>query len=175
MAKEPQPHAPAEAQPEHAPARWHPGRRVVLTFLGAVLILVAILALAMSYFIRHTTIVTSTQGGNRVESPAGALTTGNDPAQLAKSLGIDLFPGAVGEHSAQAQLPSNTMASMQFHTAASPRQVISFYHERYPDATVKPLSNGGFSLVQLNGLDTLTVEATRENHLTHIAINDIRR
>ncbi|MGH3185084.1 MAG: hypothetical protein ACRDOE_24700, partial [Streptosporangiaceae bacterium] len=88
----------------------------MLTFIGAVLLLVAVLVVAMIYFVRHTTIVTSTQNGSRVESAAGAITTGNDPAQLAKSLGIDLFPGAVGEKSAQAELPANTMAAMQFHT-----------------------------------------------------------
>lgn len=168
--------AGAAADPElpaGPPPRWG-GRKVVLGFLIAVAVLALIFLVAMIYFIKNTTIVTSTQGNSRVESPIGVLATSNDPIKIAKGLGLDVYPGAAGEKSAQADLNANSIASMLFRTPATPRQVIEFYHVRYPDATVKA-EGKAYMLVQLNGRDTLTIKATPEKAGTEIEINDIRR
>ncbi|HVA62304.1 MAG TPA: zinc ribbon domain-containing protein [Terriglobales bacterium] len=164
---------PVEEVP--APPRWHRGRRVVVGFLIAVVVLATAFVITVVYLIRNTTVVTTTKGGSRVEAPFGVVTTTNDPGKLAKSLAIDVYPGAVGEKSAQADLVTNNMVSLQFHSNDAPRRVISFYHVRYPDATFKSLPGGGYSLVQLNGLDTLTIQATPEKGKTLITINDIKR
>src|SRR6185312_13755027 len=122
--------AGAAADPElpaGPPPRWG-GRNVVLGFLIAVAVLALIFLVAMIYFIKNTTIVTSTQGNSRVESPIGVLATSNDPIKIAKGLGLDVYPGAAGEKSAQADLNANSIASMLFRTPATPRQVIEFYH-----------------------------------------------
>jgi len=166
--------AQAEGDALAAPRRRWGGRKVVLGFLVAVAVLALAFLAAMIYFIRNTTIVTSSKGNSRVESPIGVLATSNDPNKIAKSLGLDVYPGAVGKNSAQADLNANSIASLLFHANATPRQVIEFYHVRYPDATVKP-EGKAFVLVQMNGRDTLTVKATPEKSGTEIEINDIRR
>ncbi|HUX66565.1 MAG TPA: zinc ribbon domain-containing protein [Terriglobales bacterium] len=169
---------PRPAQPEAEEAagpRWRRGRRVVVGFLATVVVLAAVFIVTVVYLIRHTTIVTSSKGGSRVEAPFGVVTTSNDPAKLAKSLAIDVYPGAVGERSAQADLVTNNMVSLQFRSQDAPRRVISFYHVRYPDATFRALPGGGYSLVQLNGLDTLTIQATPDKGATLLTINDIKR
>lgn len=168
------PAAEAEAA-EPAPAtRWRRGRRVVLTFLGVVAVIGLIFVVGMVYFIRHTTIVTSTKNGERVESPFGVVTTNNDPAKLAKSLGVALYPGAVGEKGAQADMPSSVMVSLTFRTPDPPRAIIGFYHVRYPDATVKAQGKV-LSLVQVGLRDTMTIKATPQPGHTEIEISDIRR
>lgn len=174
------PAQPAGASPAPGMSeRWRRGRRVVLSFLAAVLVLAVVFVGIVIYLVRNTTIVTSTKGSSRVEAPFGVVTTSNDPAKLARSLAIDVYPGAVGEKSAQADLANNNipdnMVSLLFHTSDPARRVISFYHVRYPDATVKPIPGGGYALVQLNGRDTLTIQASPESGHTRIAINDIRR
>jgi hypothetical protein len=158
------------AQP--APSKW-PGRRVVIGFLVIVAVLALLFLGAVLYFVRHTTIVTSNPNSARVEAPFGVVTSNNNPTQLAKSLGIDVYPGAQGIKATQAELATETMASMLFHTPAAPRMVIHFYHVRFPDATVK-LSPDGGTLVQFSGRDTITIKALQLKGTTQIEINDIR-
>lgn len=159
--------------PAPAPTRWHKGRHVVLAFLGAIVVIGLIFVVGVIYFIRHTTIVTSTKNGGRMESPFGVVTTNNDPAKLAKTLGLDIFPGAVGEKGAQAELAQNNMVSLTFRTAAAPRAVINYYHVRYPDATVGRQGEQ-LSLVLVSLRDTLTIKARPASGHTEIEVSDIR-
>ncbi|HEY7856110.1 MAG TPA: zinc ribbon domain-containing protein [Terriglobales bacterium] len=172
--------AAAAAHPdEQGSSRWRRGTRVVLTFLAVIATLAVIFVVFVVYFIRHTTIVTNSPSGSRVEAPFGVFTQSNDPAKLAKSLGLDLYPGAKGEKSAQAELAGATLVLMDFRTAASPRQVIEFYHQRYPDAAAQTKGTQ-LSLVQVSGSETMTIKATLAKDSTaashtEIEISDIRR
>ena len=167
--------AAAELPDEQGSSRWRRGTRVVLTFLAVIATLAVIFVVFVVYFIRHTTIVTNSPS----EAPFGVFTQSNDPAKLAKSLGLDLYPGAKGEKSAQAELAGATLVLMDFRTAASPRQVIEFYHQRYPDAAAQTKGTQ-LSLVQVSGSETMTIKATlakdsaTASH-TEIEISDIRR
>ncbi|HEY7839458.1 MAG TPA: zinc ribbon domain-containing protein [Terriglobales bacterium] len=152
--------------------RRYGGRRVVVVFLAVIAVIGIIFVVGMVYFIRHTSIVTSTKNGGRVESPFGVVTASNDPAKLAHSLGVEIFPGAVGEKGAQAQLASSNIASLSFRTSAPAGEVINFYHIRYPDATLK--TNGDqITLVQINLRDTLTIRASPLAGHTEIQISDV--
>ena len=165
----------AESEAEQARARrWHRGSRVVLMFLGGVLLLGAVFIAATVYFIRHTTIVTSSRSGGRVESPFGVVTASNDPAKLAHTLGLNIYPGAVGEHGAQAELAHSMLISLTFRAPrATPREVIHFYHIRYPDAAVKQQGNQ-ITLVQVGLRDTMTIKASPlPAGATEIAVSDI--
>ncbi|MGH9415166.1 MAG: zinc-ribbon domain-containing protein [Terriglobales bacterium] len=161
--------APVAPQAGH----WYRGHRFVTGFLVLIATVGVAFVLGMIYFVHNTTIVTAGKNGSRIESPMGVVTTSRDPAKVAKQLGIELFPGAVGDNSAQALLNANNMVSLAFHTSATPRQVIAFYHVRYPDATVKRLPKGGYGLVQLNPLDTMTIDATASHGKTRITISDL--
>jgi hypothetical protein len=155
-----------------SPPKWR-GRRVVIAFLVIVVALALLFLGTVLYFVRHTTIVTSSPTSARVEAPFGVVTSNNNPAQLAKTLGIDVFPKAVGVKSTQAELATETMASMIFRTPAPPRYVMHFYHVRFPDAALK-LNRGGGTLVQFSGRDTITIKAIPVKGVTQIEINDIR-
>lgn len=154
------------------PPKWR-GRRVVVTFLAIVVVLAAGFFGLVMYFVKHTTIVTSNPNGARVEAPFGVVTSDNNPAKLANTLGIDVYPGAIGVKATQAELKTETMASMLFRTKAPPRYVIHFYHVRFPDAAVK-LTAKESTLVQFSGRDTITIKAMPLQGETQIEINDIR-
>ncbi|HET9784777.1 MAG TPA: zinc ribbon domain-containing protein [Terriglobales bacterium] len=149
------------------------GRKVVLWFLLAALILAAIFLAGVFYFIRHTTIVTTTKNGGRVESPFGVLSSSSNPAQLAHNLGLDIYPGATALQGTQVDLNNSIIVSLQFESSDPAARIISFYHVRYPDAAVKATKDG-LRLVQLNPRDTLTIEALPDSHGTRIRVNDIR-
>jgi zinc-ribbon domain len=155
-------------------AAWHRGRRVVLVFLAVVVGLALLFIAAMVYFVRNTTIVTSTKNGGRVEAPSGVFTTNRDPAKLAHSLGVAVYPDAQGTEGAQAQLASASLVILLFHTTDTSAKVLNFYHVRYPDADVAD-DGQRVSLVQFNARDTLTIAASPlPNHQTEIAITDVR-
>ncbi len=167
----PEPPHPAHAAEEPV-SRWRRGPRFVLAFLGLVLLLGLVFVGAVIYFIRHTTIVTTGQNGGRVESPYGTVTAG-DPAKLAKSLGLDLYPNATSDKGAQAELPGSILVSLSFRTRDTPSQVIRFYHVRFPDADVKT-SGSQQTLVQVGLRETLTIKAVPVNGITEITVSDIR-
>lgn len=152
----------------------HKGSRVVIALLATVVVCAAIFALAVVYFVRHTTVVTANRDGGRMEAPFGVITAGNQPQQLAKGLGLDLYPGAAGEKGAQAEMQNSTMVTMTFRTPDPPNRVIEFYHVRYPDATVKRHGQQ-ITLVQVSLRDTLTIKAYPQNGHTEIAVSDISR
>lgn len=154
------------------PPRWG-GRRVVIGFLVAVVILALVFLAAVLYFIRHTAIVTSSPNSGRVEAPFGVVSASNNPGQLARTLGIDVYPGAKGVKGTQAEMDNESIVSMIFSTKAAPLNVTHFYHVRFPDATLK-LTKQGDTLVQFSGRDTITVKAIPQKGITQIEINDIR-
>lgn len=163
-----------EPSPPPRTPRWHGGRRVVMTFLGVIAIIAIIFVIGMIYFIRHTSIVTSTKSGGRVESPFGVVTANNNPTGLARALGLQIFPGAVGEKGTQVQLASgSTIVSLNFRAAATPREVTNYYHIRYPDATVKAHGNT-ITLVQINLRDTMTIKASPAGDHTEIEVSDVQ-
>lgn len=149
------------------------GRKVVMWFLLTSLVLAAVFLAGVLYFVRHTTIVTTTKNGGRVESPFGVLSNTKNPEQLAHSLGLDVYPGATGMQGTQVDISNSIIVSLQFQSADPAPRIISFYHVRYPDAAVKATKDG-LRLVQLNPRDTLTIEALPDSQGTRIRVSDIR-
>lgn len=166
--------APHPAPPAPTLGRWHPGRRVVIGFLLTVAAIALIFVLAMVYFIRHTTIVTTGKNGDRVEAPNATVTTNANAAALAHSLGVEPYPGARAESGAQAELASSIIVTFSYRTPDPPRKVIAFYHVRYPDATIKA-EGKGMVLVLVSLRDTLTIKAVPQSGSTEISVSDIRR
>ncbi|MGH9475904.1 MAG: zinc ribbon domain-containing protein [Terriglobales bacterium] len=168
------------ATPEPLPQaqRWWGGRKVVIWFLVIAAIFAAAFMSGVFYFIRHTTIVTTTKnGGGRMEAPFGVLSEAGNPAQLAHNLGLDIFPGATGVTGTQAEMNHSIIVSIEFRSTATPGRIISYYHVRYPDASVHR-SDDGLTLVQLNPRDTLTLvaepEGTGTAKGTRILVGDVR-
>lgn len=159
------------APPRHW--RWHPGRRVVMGLLGTIAAVALIFVLAMVYFIRHTTIVSTGKNGSRVEAPSVTVTTDTNPAQLARQLGLEIYPGASDARGAQAEMNNSTIITLSFRSKDSPRRVIGFYHVRYPDATVKAEGKGAV-LVLVSLRDTLTIKAEPNTGQTEVHVSDIQ-
>ncbi|MGH9518759.1 MAG: hypothetical protein ACRD2D_03885 [Terriglobales bacterium] len=164
---------PECATPPPRHTRWYPGRRVVMGLLGTIAAVALIFVLAMVYFIRHTTIVTTGKNGSRVEAPSVTVTTDANPALLAKQLGLQMYPGATDAKGAQAEMNNSTIITVSFRTKDSARRVIGFYHVRYPDATVKAEGKGAV-LVLVSLRDTLTIKANPSGGVTEVQVSDIQ-
>ncbi|MGH9412962.1 MAG: zinc ribbon domain-containing protein [Candidatus Acidiferrales bacterium] len=160
--------------PALVPARppWH-GRKFVIWFLIAVFVVGVLFISGALYFVDHTTIVTSGTNGGRTEAPFGTLSTSKNPAKLAHTLGLDVYPGATSVEGTEAQLAHSVIISIEFASAATPADIIHYYHIRYPDASVS-LNATGRTLVQMNPRDTMTIAAERSGKNTRILVSDVR-
>ncbi|MGH9468118.1 MAG: hypothetical protein ACRD1Y_12270 [Terriglobales bacterium] len=146
---------------------------VVIWFLVVAVVAGLLFMGGVMYFVHHTTIVTASKNGGRVEAPFGVLSESHNPAQLAHSLGLPLYPGATGIRGTQAELNHSIVVSFEFHSTAAPRAIIHYYHIRYPDASVRR-SGAGLTLVQMNPRDTMTLVAEPAGKFTRILVSDIR-
>ncbi|MGH9486544.1 MAG: hypothetical protein ACRD04_03005 [Terriglobales bacterium] len=162
-----------EPAPLPTPRRRWGGTQVVIWFLVIAVVMGVLFMLGVVYFIRHTAIVTTNKNGGRIEAPYGTLSHSRNPAQLARGLGLDLVPGAVGVSGTQADLNHSVVVSIEFRSTAKPAAIMNFYHVRYPDASVQ--AEGAVeTLVQLNPRDTMTIVAEPEPKGTRILVNDVR-
>lgn len=158
--------------PEPAP-RWR-GRKVVIWLVVICVLVGGTFMLGVTYFVQHTMIVTTSKTGGRAEAPFGTLSSTKDPQKLAHSLGLQVYPGAIGVEGTEAQLPHSVIVSIEFSSTADPAAIIHFYHIRYPDASVH-LETNGRTLVQLNPRGTMTIEAERTGKSkTRILVSDVR-
>lgn len=158
--------------PEPAP-RWR-GRKVVIWLVVICVLVGGTFMLGVTYFVQHTMIVTTNKSGGRAETPYGTLSSTKDPQKLAHSLGLQVYPGAIGVQGTEAQLPHGVIVSIEFSSTAPPADIIHYYHIRYPDASVHGETNGR-TLVQLNPRGTMTIEAERTGpSKTRILVSDIR-
>ncbi|MBZ5510316.1 MAG: hypothetical protein LAN70_04025 [Acidobacteriia bacterium] len=105
-----------------------------------------------------------------VTTPFGSVTA-DDPAAVAKQLGVDLYPGARAiKGSAAVGFGGMQVAAGKFESDASPEKILEFYQRRYPKAAIRVIgadSSMVFSTDQ--GMITIKVRSRGDGSLIEIA------
>ena len=106
----------------------------------------------------------------RIHTPFGSVTA-DDPAAVAKQLGVDLYPGARAiKGSAAVGFGGMQVAAGKFESDASPEKILEFYQRRYPKAAIRVIgadSSMVFSTDQ--GMITIKVRSRGDGSLIEIA------
>jgi hypothetical protein len=80
------------------------------------------------------------QEGDRVkvETPFGTVESSKDPDQVAKNLGVDIYPGAEVQKDGAASASFGNLRTVNatFESSDSVDKVCSFYKSKFPSATV---------------------------------------
>jgi len=150
--------------------------KIVFIIVGAV-VLIGVLGLAAVGFVgwriaRHTRV---RQDGNnvKVETPFGIVESTKDPAEAARNLGADIYPGAqVTNNGAQVgNFGGVHTSSAIFETGDSIDQVAAFYKTKFPNATVKTSGANHCSIVsaEANNLVTINIQADGDKTKIQIA------
>jgi hypothetical protein len=149
--------------------------KIVLVIVG-VFVLIGILAASALMYTAHRLKQSfrASQDGRSSSVDFGgfkASTNKTDAQDLARKIGIDLYPGATQEgDSAEATFGNMTTATIKLTTSDSVSQVATFYKSRYPNAVVSTQGSDKFNLVGADNQGTLTITAQSEGRATKIVI-----
>jgi len=153
----------------------------VLFIVVGVILLLGILGVASAGFfawrLAHRTRVHQDGNNVRVETPFGSVETTKDPAEAARNLGVDLYPGAeiIKDGSASATFGGMHTTSINSETSDPVDKVSSFYKAKFPSAMVTTANSGHCTIVanEHDSLITINIEARGDK--TKIQITNVSR
>ena len=167
--------APAPA-PAASIARQNTGRNAVSIVLIVLVVVIALGVLATIgtvFALKKMARKVRVEAGPNsavVTTPFGSVTA-DDPAAVAKQLGVDLYPGARAiKGSAAVCFGGMQVAAGKFESDASPEKILEFYQRRYPKAAIRVIgadSSMVFSTDQ--GMITIKVRSRGDGSLIEIA------
>jgi len=150
--------------------------KIILIIIG-VIVLIAILGMATCSFVAYRAVKHASdrmhikeEGGHvKVETLFGSAETSTDPGQVAKDLGVDIYPGAeVQKNGASSATfgPIHTVTGM-FTSTDSMDKVCSFYKEKFPNAMTSSADTGHCTIVstddQKKDMITVNVESSGDS------------
>lgn len=136
--------------------------KTILIIIGAI-VLIGIVGIATLAFIglrvaRHTRL---TQRGDhvKVETPFGTAETSKDPDQVAKDIGVEIYPGAEAqkEGASMATFGRVRTVSAAFQSSDSVEKVCAFYRSKFPNATVSSSDQNRCTIVSNNPPNMITI------------------
>lgn len=178
-----QPGAPAAATPVFAspgtvpaaPQKSGNALKVILIVV-AVIVGLGILGIAAVSFIgyriaKHSRIHND-NGNVRVETPFGTMNTSTDPADAARNLGIDTYPGAEVVKGSTSNLAMGTMrtATADFDTSDAPGVVADFYKSHVPNANIVSSTADHYAIISTDKKNMLSITIEPKDGKTRIHI-----
>jgi hypothetical protein len=111
-------------------------------------------------------------GNVRVETPFGSVNTTSDPDEAARTIGIDLYPGAeiVKGSSANLNFGGMRSASAEFETSDPASAVADFYKSKFPNARFVSSEGDRYTIVSNQNKDMLTIGIESRNGKTRIHV-----
>jgi flagellar basal body-associated protein FliL len=172
------PATPAPAAPQAAPAKSSGALKIILIILAVIIGLGILGAGTAAYFVHRAVSkfhVDEKNGNVHVETPFGSVESSQDPAEAAKSVGVELYPGATmaKDGSANMTIAGVHTASVELETSDSPSAVNDFYKSKFPKASMMSAQGDHYTIMtgDKNNLTTITIEP--EDGMTHIHISKV--
>ena len=172
--------APAISSGPAAPRAGGSATKIILVVVAVVVIFgilgVATLAIIGVHIARRSHF---SQDGNRVkiETPFANVDTSKDPDQIAKDLGVEVYPGAQPQAngSATATFGGIHTASAAFVSTDSANKVCDFYRSRFPNAMAKTSSENQCSIVSSSLGNVVTINVESSGSSTKIQISTMNQ
>lgn len=154
--------------------------KVILIVVG-VLVLMGVLAVCSVAFFawrvaRHAHI--RQDGDNvKVETPFGSVETTKDAGEAARTLGVDIYPGAevLKEGSSSMTFGTVHTSTLNAETADSPEKVCAFYKPKFPNAMVMSTASNQCSIVSNDQKNMVTINAKEQGGKTRIVIANVSK
>jgi len=140
--------------------------KIVLFLVGAI-VLIGILGMVTCGIVVHRAMKNArfNQNGDnvKVETPFGNVETSQNPDQIAKDLGIDIYPGAEIQKtgSASASIGSMRTVTGSFESSDSVDKVCTFYKSKFPSANVTSADQDHCSIVSKTPPNMITISIER--------------
>lgn len=175
VAARPVPAAPAPASTGSSSALK------IILIIVAVIVVIGILGLAtisfIGYRIAKSSHIHEENGNVKVDTPFGKVETSSDPAQVAKNLGIDIYPGAEIQKggAATATFGSIHTVTASFSTTDSLDKVCAFYKARIPNAMASNADDTHCNFVSNDQKNMITVNAQTNGDVVKIQVSNVSK
>ena len=152
--------------------------KVILIVVG-VFVILGVLAVSTVAFIgwRVARNMHVKQEGNhvKIDSPFGSMETSRNPEDIARDLGVDVYPGAQAERngSATATFAGIKTASAVFKSSDSVDQVSAFYKAKLPNAMVTTSDQNRCTIIAQDQKNMTTINIQPDDGQTKIQITRV--
>jgi hypothetical protein len=152
--------------------------KVILIVVG-VFVILGVLAVSTVAFIgwRVARNMHVKQEGNhvKVDTPFGSVETSRNPEEMARDLGVDIYPGARAEKngSATASFAGIRTASAVFKSSDSVDQVSTFYKAKFPNAMVTTSDENRCKIIAQDDKNMTTIDIQADDGQTKIQITHV--
>jgi hypothetical protein len=163
-----------------APATQTSALKVVLIVVSAIVVL-GVLGLAtvglIGYHFAKNSRVHRDGDHVKVETPFGTVDANNDPAQVTRDLGVDIYPGAqvLKNGSASATFGDIHTVSANFESSDSIDKVCAFYKEKFPNATSTHDVRNHCTIVANDKQNMITINLHPSGDGTKIQITNVSK
>jgi hypothetical protein len=154
----------------------------IVLIVVAVIVVIGIIGLAGLGFVAHhfiTKNVHVTQDGNqvKVDTPFGKMETNKDPDQVARDLGVDIYPGAQVEKNSAATATFGGMHTVaaSFESSDSLDKVCAFYKSKFPNAMVSTSAVNRCTIVSSDQKNMITINIEAKGDATKIQISNVSK
>jgi hypothetical protein len=113
------------------------------------------------------------EGGQaRVETPFGTVETNRDPKEIAKDLGVEIYPGATAapEGNSSMNFRGMKVTTAVFETTDDSKKVYEFYKEEFPKATMASSEGNTHTIMAGDNDNFLTIVIEEQGGKTRITI-----
>jgi zinc ribbon protein len=152
--------------------------KVILIVVG-VFVILGVLAVSTVAFIgwRVARNMHVKQEGDhvKIDSPFGSVETSRNPEDIARDLGVDVYPGAqpVRNGSATASFAGMRTASAVFKSSDSVDQVSTFYKAKFPNAMVTTSDQNRCKIIAQDDKNMTTIDIQADGGQTKIQITHV--
>jgi len=153
--------------------------KIILIIL-AVIIGIALLGMVTCGIVIHRIAKSahvSPNGEVKVETPFGSMETNKDPAQAAKDLGVEIYPGAVAQKNGTATMTFGNMHTVTatFETGDSVDKVCDFYKAKFPSSTMTTSDQTHCTIMSGDQQNMITITAQANGGTTKLVIANVSK
>ncbi len=150
---------------------------VIAVVIGLGILSVGAFSFFIYHFARNATHVTHSGDNVKVDMPFGSVETSKDPAQAAKDLGVDVYPGATpqAEGSATMTFGNTRTVTATFQSTDSPDKVCAFYGTRFPNANLSTYDSTHCSVVSSDQKNMLSISVQAHGGGSKITIATVNK
>jgi len=152
--------------------------KAILIVVGVVVLLGVLGMVSLGVFawrVAHHSHVRQDRNNVKVETPFGSVETSKDPEEVARNLGVELYPGAevLKNGANSASFGGIHTVSLNSESSDSVDQVASFYKPKFPNAMVTTSDAGRCTIISNDHKNMVTINIEAEGGKTKIQITSV--
>jgi uncharacterized membrane protein YvbJ len=153
----------------------------IILIIVAVIVVIGVLGVATVSFVAYRIAKSShvRQNGDevKIETPFGNVETTKDPEQVAKDLGIDVYPGAEPQRNgaSSATFGSIHTSTATFKSSDSVDKVCAFYKQKFPSASVATSDQNRCTIVSNDQKNMVTINIEEEGDGSKLQITNVTK